>query len=272
MRLAGGAALLALVVLATAPPLSAQWARRPTPDVPRLPTGAPDMSAPAPKTADGKPDLSGLWRGVGALGGLQANASAPPPGGPPVAGFRDVGQNIKEGLPLTPEGREILKVRVAGNSKDNPEAHCLPMGIVQLHTQGAPRKFLQTPRQLVILYEASSERREIFTDGRGLPTDDPQPWYNGYSAGRWEGDTLVVETMQFKEDGWLDIIGSPLSEAAKVTERFRRPTFGRMEIDVTIEDKKMYTRPFTVRVNQQLMLDEELLEFVCLENQRFGKQ
>jgi hypothetical protein len=189
-----------------------------------------------------------------------------------VAGFRDVAQNIKEGLPLTPEGREILKERVAGNSKDNPEAHCLPMGIVQLHTQGAPRKFLQTPRQIAILYEASSERREIFTDGRGLPTDDPQPWYNGYSAGRWEGDTLVVETVQFKDGGWLDIIGSPLSDAGKVTERFRRPTFGRMEIDVTIEDSKMYTRPFTVRVNQQIMVDEELLEFVCLENQRFGKQ
>jgi hypothetical protein len=146
------------------------------------------------------------------------------------------------------------------------------MGIVQLHTQGAPRKFIQTPRELVILYEASSERREIFTDGRGLPGDDPQPWYNGYSVGRWEGDTLVVETVQFKDDGWLDIIGSPLSDAGKVTERFRRPTYGRMEIDVTIEDKKIYTRPFTVRVNQQLMLDEELLEFVCLENQRFGKQ
>ena len=146
-------------------------------------------------------------------------------------------------MPLTPEGRDILKERVAGNSKDNPEAHCLPMGIVQLHTQGPPRKFIQTPRELVILYEASSERREIFIDGRGLPTDDPQPWYNGYSAGRWDGDTLVVETMQFRDGGWLDIIGSPLSDAGKVTERFRRPTYGRMEIDVTIEDKKLYTRP-----------------------------
>jgi hypothetical protein len=272
MNVAGRVAFLTAVVLAAAVPVLAQWAKHPTPGVPRLPGGAPDMNAPAPRTPDGKVDLSGLWRGVGALGGLQTNAAAPPPGGPPVAGFRDVAQNIKEGLPLTPEGREILKERVAGNSKDNPEAHCLPMGIVQLHTQGAPRKFLQTPRQIAILYEASSERREIFTDGRGLPTDDPQPWYNGYSAGRWEGDTLVVETVQFKDGGWLDIIGSPLSDAGKVTERFRRPTFGRMEIDVTIEDSKTYTRPFTVRVNQQIMVDEELLEFVCLENQRFGKQ
>ena len=270
MSVAGRMAVLAAVVALTGPSLSAQWTRYPTPGVPRLPNGELNLAAPAPRTADGKPDLSGLWRGFGAGG--PGGTAAPPPGGPPVAGFRDVAQNIKEGLPLTPEGREILKVRVAGNSKDNPEAHCLPMGIVQLHTQGAPRKFIQTPRELVILYEASSERREIFTDGRGLPTDDPQPWYNGYSAGRWEGDTLVVETVQFKDGGWLDIIGSPLSDAGKVTERFRRPTYGRMEIDVTIEDKKMYTRPFTVRVNQQLMLDEELLEFVCLENQRFGKQ
>jgi hypothetical protein len=123
----------------------------------------------------------------------------------------------------------------------------------------------------VILYEASAERREIFTDGRALPGgENLQPWYNGYSTARWEGDALVVQTSGFRDDGWLDIIGSPLSDVAKVTERFRRPTFGRMEIDVTIEDSKMYTKPFTVRVNQQLMLDEELIEFVCLENQRFG--
>ena len=163
--------VLAAVVALTAPSLSAQWTRYPTPGVPRLPNGEPNLAAPAPRTADGKPDLSGLWRGFGAGG--PGGTAAPPPGGPPVAGFRDVAQNIKEGLPLTPEGREILKMRVAGNSKDNPEAHCLPMGIVQLHTQGAPRKFIQTPRELVILYEASSERREIFTDGARPPHRRP---------------------------------------------------------------------------------------------------
>jgi hypothetical protein len=228
------------------------------------------MNAPPPRTADGRPDLSGVWRGGGAPPGDPAAAPAPPPDGPPVAGFRDVGQNIKGGLPLTPYGAELLKTRVAGNSKDNPEAHCLPMGIVQLHTQGAPRKFIQTPRVLVILYEASWERREIFTDGRPLPSSDAQPWFYGYSTGRWDGDTLVVQTSGFRDGG--DIIGSPLTDAATVTERFRRPTYGRMEIDVTIEDKKAYTRPFTVRVNQRLMLDEELIEFICLENQRFGAQ
>ncbi len=274
MKAAVNAAGLIAVLTFVGPSLSAQWAKRPTPDVPRTATGEPNMSAPAPRTADGKPDLSGLWRGGG--GGLAGQRGAappppPPPTGPPVAAFRDIAQNIKGGLPFTPAGAELLKVRVAGNSKDNPEANCLPMGIIQLHTQGAPRKFVQTPKELIILYEASAERREIFLDGRSVPTsDDTQPWWNGYSSGHWEGDTLVVETGHFRDGGWLDIIGSPLTDAGKVTERFRRVSYGRMEIDITIEDKKAYTQPFTVRVNQNLMLDEELIEFVCLENQRFG--
>jgi hypothetical protein len=275
MSVAVKGACLAALVMVLASPLSAQWPRHPTPNVPKNTAGQPDMNAPPPKAADGKPDLSGVWRGGGGFGpgrGRGAAADAPPPSGPPVAGFANIGQNIKGGLPLTPYGAELLKMRQAGNSKDNPEAHCLPMGIIQLHTQGAPRKFIQTPREIVILYEASAERREIFIDGRTLPNDDPQPWWNGYSAGRWEGDTLVVETVQFRDGGWLDITGSPLTDAGKVIERFRRPTFGRMEIDVTIEDKKAYKEPFTVRVNQSLMLDEELIEFVCLENQRFGPE
>jgi hypothetical protein len=268
-----GASLLAALV-SFAPSLSAQWPRYPTTNVPRNAQGQPDMNAPAPRTADGKPDFSGVWRGGGGgFGrGRGAAADAPPPSGPPVAGFANVGQAIKGGLPLTPYGAELLKTRQAGNSKDNPEANCLPMGIIQLHTQGAPRKYIQTPRELVILYEASAERREIFIDGRSLPNDDPQPWWNGYSAGRWDGDTLVVETTQFRDGGWLDITGSPLTDAGRITERMRRPTFGRMEIDITIEDKKAYKEPFTVRVNQNLMLDEELIEFVCLENQRFGPE
>jgi hypothetical protein len=274
MRAVVSTACLAAALAMLAPVTSAQWTRYPTRNVPKDAKGQPDMNAPAPRTADGKPDLSGLWRGgMGGPGrGRGAAADAPPPSGLPAASFANIGQNIKEGLPFTPYGAELLKTRLAANSRDNPEANCLPMGIIQLHTQGAPRKFIQTPLELVILYEASSERREIFTDGRPLPADDPQPWFNGYSVGKWDGDTLVVETVQFRDGGWLDINGSPLTDAGKITERFRRPTFGRMEIDVTIEDKKAYTKPFSVRVNQSLMLDEELLEFVCLENQRFGPE
>ena len=270
MRRAVLSAALLTAMAMSAPTLSAQWPKYATPGVPRTAGGEPDLNGPVPRTADGKPDLSGVWRGAGGGAGRQGGPP-PPASGPPVAGFRDVAQNIKGGLPLTPYGAEVLKTRVAGNSKDNPEAHCLPMGIIQLHTQGAPRKFLQTARSLVILYEASWERREIFTDGRPMPSDDVHPWWYGYSTGKWDGDALVVETSRFRDGGWLDIIGSPLTDEGKVTERFRRVNYGRMEIDITIEDKKAYTMPFTVRVNQSLMLDEELIEFICLENQRFGK-
>ena len=262
-------AAVIVLVAALSPSLSAQWPAHPTPGVPRMPNGEPNLDAPVPRTADGTPDLSGLWRGAGVGPGQQAAPAGPPPS-VPVATFRNVGAGFKDGLPLTPFGAEVLKKRMADNSKDNPEAHCLPMGIMQFHIQGAPRKFFQTPGTLVILYEASSGIRQIFTDGRPLPDNDPQPWWYGYSAGKWEGDTLVVQTRGFRDDGWLDINGSPLTGTATVTERFRRVSYGKMEIDVTIDDPKVYTKPWTVRVNQQIMVDTDLMEFICLENQRFG--
>src|SRR5688572_8789654 len=264
------AGLIALLAVAS-PSLSAQWGLHPTPGVPRLPNGEPNLNAPAPKTADGKPDLSGLWRGGGAPAPAAGRQGGPAePSSPvPLATFRDVGANVKEGLPLQPWAADVLKKRRADGSKDNPEAHCLPMGIMQFHTQGAPRKFIQTPGVLVILYEASMGLRQIFTDGRSFPTNDPQPWWYGYSIGKWEGDTLVVETRGFRDDGWLDIWGTPLTEAAKLTERFRRVNYDRMEIDITVDDPKAYTAPWTVRVNQRIMPEAELLEFVCNENNRY---
>jgi hypothetical protein len=237
--------------------------------VPRTADGAPDLDAPLPRAADGKPDLSGVWQGVNVFGGVQPPAPETTDG-PPVAGFLNVAQNIKEGLPLRPEAEALFKTRRDNNGKDNPEAHCLPMGIMQFHTQGAPRKIIQTPGVLVILYEASMGIRQIFTDGRTLPIEDPQPWWYGYSVARWEDDTLVVETTRLRDDGWLDVFGTPLTDAARLIERFRRVSYGRMEIDITVDDPKAYTRPWTVRVNQQIMPEQELLEFVCLENQRFG--
>jgi hypothetical protein len=261
--------LVILAALLCPAALLAQWAPHATPPIPRAADGTPDLNAPAPRTADGKPALSGVWqRANAAVGG--GEPPAPAAAGPPVAGFLNVAQNIEGGLPLRPEAEAIFKERRDNNGKDNPEAYCLPMGIMQFHTQGAPRKIVQTPDVIVILYEASMGIRQIFTDGRSLPENDPQPWWYGYSVGRWEDDTLVVETAGLRDGGWLDIFGTPRTDAAKLTERFRRISYGRMEIDITVDDPKAYTRPWTVRVNQQIMPEQELLEFVCLENQRFG--
>jgi hypothetical protein len=251
--------------------LLAQWAQYPSLPTPKTSDGKVDMNAPAPRTPDGKPDFTGTWRGSAAGQGLRgAPPPQTPPGTPPLATFRDVGSTIQGGLPLTDYGREVLKKRMARNSKDNPEASCLPMGIMQFWTQGFPRKFVQTPRLLVVLYEASSGLRQIFMDGRPLPPkDEPQPWYYGYSSGKWDGDTLVVETNNLRDDGWLDIVGSPLTDQAKLTERFRRVSFGRMEIDITVDDPKAYTKPWTVRHVQEIMPDSEIIEFICEENNHF---
>ena len=282
-------AVCLVVSLGVVSPVLAQWPARATPGVPKTADGKPDLTAPAPRTADDKPDLSGIWtnnRGAaGQRGGGTAANAAPPaagqqgagtpgaaalpaaplagPDGMPLASFRDVGSGFKDGLPLQPWARELVKKRMADNSKDNPDAHCLPMGFMQFHTHGEPRKIIQTPGVIVIIYEPNSGLRQIFTDGRTLPGKDAEPWWYGYSVGKWEGDTLVVETMGLIDDGWLDINGNPFTNAARVTEKFRRVNFGTLEIEVTVDDPKAYTRPWTVKVNQRIMLDTELIEFIC---------
>jgi hypothetical protein len=147
------------------------------------------------------------------------------------------------------------------------------MGLMQFHMHPQPRKVLQTRDVIALLYEGNSGVRQIFIDGRPLPDADAQPWWYGYSTGRWDGDTLVVETTRFRDDGWLDIYGSPLTDQATVIERWRRPTFGTIQIDVTIDDRKAYTKPFAVRVHHRLALDgprldAELIEFICNENNK----
>jgi hypothetical protein len=201
---------------------------------------------------------------------------APDSKSPPVATFWEIGNYLTGGVPLTPWAAELKKKRMAADSKDNPDANCLPMGITQFHMQPQPRKIVQTPALIVILYEANYGLRYIYMDGRKLPPQgEPQPWWSGYSVGRWEGDTLVVETNNLRGaesslyDGWLDVRGSPYSEQARFTERFRRPTFGKLEIDVTVDDPKSYTKPFTVRINQRFLPDDEPIETICNENQQF---
>jgi len=261
--------------MALVAPLSAPWPSRPTPGVPRLANGTPNLTAPAPRTADGKTDFSGNWiRGDGQLGPAGGGTlTGPPPKfseGPPVTTFRNVAANMKEGLPLQPWAAELQKTRNASNSKDNPDAPCLPMGVMQFHNHGMPRKMVQTPSLIVIAYEANYGLRYIHMDGRTLPRrEDVVPWWYGYSVGRWEGDTLVVNSTGFRDGDWLDIIGNPMTDAAQLTERFRRPTFGTLEIDVTVDDPKAYTRPWTARINQRLLLDTDIIEFICHENQQF---
>jgi hypothetical protein len=266
-------AAAAVITVSMAVGLGAQWPSHPTPDVPRLPDGKPRLDAPAPRTADGKPDLSGIWRlGFGGFDGARAGEPQGPAfsQGPPVTQFFEVGGRGNP-LPLQPWAEELKKKRMATNSKDNPDVWCLPIGLMQYHNHPQPRQIVQTKNLTLITYEANYGLRYIYTDGRPAPNNDPTPWWFGYSRGWWEGDTLVVETTNFRGDeaaGWLDVNGSPYTEALKMTERFRRPTFGTLEIDVTIDDPKAYTKPFTVRVNHRLLVDQEMFEFICNENEK----
>jgi hypothetical protein len=264
----------AAIVAAFSSPVSAQWPLHPKPGVPKGADGKPNLSAPAPKTADGKPDLSGIWMRTTRT---EAPGTAPA-GRPPLATFANIGAGFKEPLPFQPWVADLLKKRA--NAHDNPDALCLPQGPIQYHLDPQPREIIQLPGKILIVYESNYGIRTIYTDGRRLPKQgEPQPFWHGYSVGRWEGDTLVVESNNFRGaltgqpgDGWLDQRGSPFTDALTMTERFRRPSFGKLEIDVTIDDSKAYTRPFTVRVEQDVVANgSEMIEFVCHENQQFLK-
>ena len=253
--------LAALTVLAGA--LHAQWFDYPTANVPRTSDGKPDLNAPAPRAPGGKPDLSGMWRpisrnfGEESLQGQTVRATQ----------FWDIGIGLEGGLPYQPWARALRDERTAQFSKDNPDVACLPLGILQMQTHPFMRRMVQTPGFLAILHERNMEYRQIFTDGRPLP-GDPNPSWNGYSSGKWDGDTLVVETIGMRDGLWADYNGSPITDAARITERFRRPNYGTLEIEVTVDDPKAYTRPWTVKLVQQILLDTDMLEYVCVENEK----
>jgi hypothetical protein len=277
--------IAATVTLAASfsPALLAQWPRQIVSTVPRTADGKINLDAPTPKTSEGKPDLSGVWEtvpcrgcGVPVISGLgsappqgRGGAPAPPPAPAPNPGanvFGNIGGQTPGGAPYQPWADELVKKRMADNSKDNPDAHCLPMGIMQLNSHPFPRKIIQTPSEVVIIYEGSGTTvREIFLDGRALPGKDAEPWWNGYSVGHWEGDTLVVETANFMDDGWLDVRGSPLTSEGKMIERFRRTSYGNLELTVTIDDKKAYTQPFSAVIHNRIAPDLQLSEFVCID-------
>ena len=230
--------------------------------MPKNPDGSRNLNAPAPRLDDGHPDFSGLWEPI-------KNRPCPPEGCDDIQvpwEFVNIGWSLKDGLPIRPWAAELKRKRQENYSMDDPASNCLPVGIVKSHTAPLLKKATHTPGLLVFLYERGVNYRQIFTDGRPFP-EDMQPTWNGYSTGHWDGDTLVVETRGSMEDGWLDRGGTPMTADAKITEKFRRVNFGRLEIELTVDDLKAYTRPWTVTLIHLLALDTDLLDYVCLENE-----
>lgn len=256
---------VALAVAAAVLPeamLSAQWLNYKTPGVPRTKDGAVDMNAPAPRQG-AHPDLSGLWM-------AEDNRPCPPGGCADMKvgqEFFNIGWSLKDGLPYQPWAAELTKQRTKESRLHDPISYCLPSGIVRLHTNPLMRKIIQTPAVMTILNEHNVWYRQIMTDGRPLPSD-PLPTWNGYSVGAWDGDTFVVRSNGFRDDMWLDANGSPMTSAATITERFRRPRFGALVIDVTVDDPKAYTRPWTVTLKQFYVPDSDLLDSICVENEK----
>ena len=238
--------LAVFVCLLSASPLAAQWLTHQTPGLARTADGKPNLTAPMKRTADGRPDLSGLWR----MNGLGYS-------------FDILGGQAVEMLPWA---RDVYAARVMSFAKDSPETNCLPAGPRAGLFGMAPVKFVQTPGLLLILHE-DAPTRQVFMDGRRLP-EDPNPAWMGYSVGRWEGDTLVVDSAGFNDRTWLDLGGHPHTEALRVTERFQRLDTGRMRLEMTFDDSRTYSRPWTIGVDMHLMPDTELLENVCHENEK----
>jgi hypothetical protein len=267
-------ALAVLFALSCAPAAApAQWLHYPTADVPRTADGKPNLTAPTPRLPDGKPDFSGIWQSARKIPctlefskfvecGLEI-------GGSPLA--LNIGADLPGGLPYQPWAASLAKQRSADNSKDDPHARCLPDNPPRTYALPHLTKAVHTPRLLVLLNEVNAMYRQIFIDGRPLAVD-PNPSWNGYSTANWEGDTLVVQTIGFRDGLWLDMGGSPMTDAAKMTERFRRPNYGTLDVQITIDDQKAYTRPWTVEMPQKITLDTELIDEICLENEKSSQR
>jgi hypothetical protein len=241
---------VAALVLATAS-LDAQWLRVPTAGIPRTADGKPNLTAPAPRTKDGKPTIAGLWRPTARL----------------IFDIR-LGLQSGETIPFQPWAESLYKSRVANDAKDDPTSNCIVGGVPRSDFVPYPFKIVELDGLTAILYEAVHSYRQIFTDGRTLPKD-PNPAWLGLSVGRWEGDVFVVESAGFNDNVWLDNAGVPATGSLRVTERFVRRDFGHMDIVVTIDDPKTYTRPWTVTQPLEFLADNELIEYICDENNRY---
>lgn len=262
-------AVASFVCASTPRTLVAQWLKYPTAGVPRLPDGKPNLTAPTPRTREGKPDFSGMWLTADGLPCNKAFEGFQQCGSElPMSRYGiNIGSSSPGGLPYQPWAAQQVKTQTEQNSKDDPHARCLPDTFVRLYGLPHMQKFVQVPGLLMMIYELNASYRQVFTDGRPLPAD-PQPSWNGYSSGKWEGDTLVVDSIGFRDGLWLNVVGSPMTAAARVRERIRRPDYGHLEIEVTVDDSKAYTRPWTVTLKQNIVVDTELVDEICLENEK----
>jgi len=263
-------AVIVVCALATVG-VRAQWLTYATPGISRLPDGRPNLSAPTPRTADGRPDLSGIWAAPCAIYGRDDCFVR--------SLFFDLAKDLNAAdVQMTPWAQAIQRQREARNHVDDPYGYCMPPGTPRIDFAGAPFRILQTPQVTALLYEtvASMTFRQVYTDGRTLPSVGEPTWL-GYSVGRWDGDAFVVETAGFRDGGWLDTrLGRPHSDALRVTERFRRVDYGHMDLAVTIDDPKAYLKPWTIRAPLALLPDTSLIESFCdshdrtMEHRRIG--
>ena len=267
--------------------LAAQWVKYPTPGVPRKADGKVDMSAPAPRLADGKPDFSGVWMtGEANNSRLDELSSPKTPAGPrqprrsndaqspgdatAIRASRqmaNIGVDLPGGLPYQPWLVPIVRERTDNLAKDDPHIKCWPDNFIRAYGMPHLLKFVHSPNLLLVLNEMNAGYRQVFTDARPLPKD-PNPSLQGYSSGKWSGDTLVIDTIGLRDDTWIDWNGSVVTEAAKVREQIKRPDFGHLEVQVTVDDPKAYTKPWTVTLRQRIVVDTDLIDEICLENEQ----
>jgi len=261
------AAVLAAFLLAA--PAAAQWVGYPTAHVPRKPDGTVDMTAPTPRLANGKPDFTGIWISDRTEPGKEtiSDTSSLPSG----RHMQDMGVDMEGGLPYQPWQLPIVKKRTENLAIEDPHIRCLPDFFLRAYGLPHMLKWVHTPDLLVMLNEMNAGYRQIFTDARALP-DTPSPAWQGYSSAKWDGDTLVVDTIGMRDDTWIDWHGSVVTEAAKIHEEIRRIDFGHIEIKATVDDPKGFTKPWSVTLRQRVVVDAELIDEVCLENEQFVKR
>jgi hypothetical protein len=276
--------LIVMIIAGASASLSAQWFKVPSPRAPRTATGEVDLTAPSPRLTNGRPDLSGVWMTAEPLCVIRGTApiaellkmNPPSRACPPrTASFSrqsiNIGIDMPGGLPYQPWLAKLVDERTANQAIDDPHIRCLPDFFLRAYGLPHYLKFVQTPDLLVMLNEYNGTYRQVFTDGRSLP-EAPNPSWQGYSTAIWDGDTLVIDSIGFRDDLWIDWDGSMITEAAKVRERVRRPDFGHLEIEVTVDDPKAYSKPWSVTLRQQFAADTELIDEICAEGEKFSRQ